>query len=255
MNGVVFITGASSGFGAGFARRFARDGYAVALAARRVDRLETLVGEIRSSGGRAAAFVCDVAEPDQIRAAITAAEAELGPVDILVNNAGTSDLTYAAAFDAEAVDRMMRVNFLGMVYATECVLPGMLDRGRGQIVAVGSLAGYGGLPKTGAYSASKGAVHNFFESLRIDLQHKGIAVTVITPGYVRSEMTDRNEHRMPFLMELDAGVDRMYRAIRRKQKILAFPRPLSSLVWAAQVMPAWLYDWLGSGVKRRKRVD
>jgi short-subunit dehydrogenase len=255
MNGVAFITGASSGFGAGFARRFARDGYGVALAARRLDRLEALAGEIRSAGGRVAAFACDVAEPEQVRAAIRGAEAELGPVDVLVNNAGTSDLTYAAAFDAEAVERLMRVNFLGMVYATEAVLPGMLERGRGQIVAIGSLAGYGGLPKTGAYSASKGAVHNFFESLRIDLQHEGVAVTVITPGYVRSEMTDRNEHRMPFLMDLDDGVDLMYRAIRARRKMLAFPRPLSSLVWAAQVIPARLYDWLGSRVKRRKRVD
>jgi short-subunit dehydrogenase len=255
MNGVVFITGASSGFGAGFARRFARDGHPVALTARRVDRLEVLAEEIRSAGGRAVVYPCDVAEPDQIRDAIRSTEAELGPVDILVNNAGTSDLTYAAAFDAAAVDRIMRVNFLSMVYATEAVLPGMLERGRGQIVALGSLAGYGGLPKTGAYSASKGAVHNFFESLRIDLQHKGIAVTVITPGYVKSEMTDRNEHRMPFLMELEDGVDLMYRAIRKRRKMVAFPRPLSSLVWAAQVMPAWLYDWLGSRVKRRKRFD
>jgi len=220
-----------------------------------VDRLEALAGEIRSSGARAEAFACDVADPDQVRAAIRATEAELGPVDVLVNNAGTSDLTYTSAFDAEAVERIMRVNFLGMVYATEAVLPGMLERGRGQIVAIGSLAGYGGLPKTGAYSASKGAVHNFFESLRIDLQHKGIAVTVITPGYVKSEMTDRNEHRMPFLMDLDDGVDLMYRAIRQRRKLLAFPRPLSSAVWAAQVVPARFYDWLGSRIKRRKRPD
>jgi short-subunit dehydrogenase len=255
MNDVVFITGASSGFGAGFARRFARDGYAVALAARRVDRLEALAAEIRSAGGNARSYRCDVAEPADVRAAVEATEAELGPVDVLINNAGISGLTYTAAFDAEAVERMMRVNFLGMVYATEEVLPGMLERGRGQIVAIGSLAGYGGLPKTASYSASKGAVHNFFESLRIDLQRKGIAVTVITPGYVKSEMTDKNEHRMHFLVDLDEGVDIMYRAIRQRRKVLAFPRPLSSLVWAAQVFPAWLYDGLGSGVKRRKRAD
>jgi short-subunit dehydrogenase len=250
---VAFITGASSGFGAGFARRLARDGYAVALAARRTERLEDLSQEIRRAGGSALVCSCDVSEPEQIRAAIETTERELGPVDLLVNNAGVSGLTYAGAFDAAAVERMMRINFFGMVYATECVLPGMLERGGGQIVAIGSLAGYGGLPKTASYSASKAAVHNFFESLRIDLQRKGIAVTVITPGYVMSEMTDKNEHRMPFLMELDRGVDLMYEAIRKRSRVLSFPRPLSSIVWAAQLFPSWLYDWLGSRVQRQQR--
>jgi len=141
---------------------------------------------------------------------------------------------------------MMRVNYLGAVHAVGAVLPGMLDRDRGHLVGIGSLAGYRGLPKTAGYSASKAAVFNFFESLRIDLRGTGVDVTVITPGYVRSEMTDQNEHWMPFLLEMDDAVDRMYRALRARKRLLTYPRPLSTLAWIGQLLPPRVYDWLAA---------
>lgn len=253
MNGVAFVTGASSGLGMGLARRLARDGWAVGLAARRVERLEQVAAEIRAAGGRAVVCPCDVSERASVHTAIGRAERELGPIDLLVANAGTSDAVGALHLDAERVERLMRVNFLGAVYATEHVLPGMLERGRGHLVAMGSQTGYGGLPRTAAYSASKGALHNFFESLRLDLRGTGIDVTVITPGYVRTELTDRNLHRMPFLMELDEAVEIMSRAISKRRRLCSFPRPISTLTWLGQVLPGWLYDVLASRVRRDKR--
>ena len=246
MNATAFITGASSGFGRGFALRLAADGYGVALAARRVDRIESLAEEIRRDGGAAIACPCDVAEPSQIRDAVARTEAELGPVDLLIANAGVSDRTHVERFDAEAVEWVMRVNYLGAVHAVGAVLPGMLDRDRGQLVAIGSLAGYRGLPRTAAYSASKAAVYNFFESLRIDLRGTGVDVTVITPGYVRSEMTARNAHSMPFMLEMEDAVDRMYRALRARKPLFTYPRPLSTLAWIGQVLPPRVYDWLAA---------
>lgn len=246
MNATAFITGASSGFGRGFALKLAADGYGVALAARRVDRIESVAEEIRRGGGAAIACRCDVAEPSQIRQAVARTESELGPVDLLIANAGVSARTVLPAFDAEEVDWVTRVNYLGAVHAVGAVLPGMLERDRGHLVAIGSLAGYSGLPRTAAYGASKAAVYNFFESLRIDLRGTGVDVTVITPGYVRSELTDKNEHRMPYLMEMDDAVDRMVRAIRARKRHVMFPRPLSTLAWIGQVVPRRIYDRLAA---------
>jgi short-subunit dehydrogenase len=250
---VAFVTGASSGLGRGLALRFASEGYAVALVARRADRLNALVASIVGGGGRALACPCDVTDRDDVHAAVTRAEAELGPVDLLVANAGISGMTTAAALDAVDLERVLRVNVLGAAYAAEAVLPGMVRRGRGHLVAMGSLTGYGGLPRTAAYSASKAALKNYFESLRIDLRGSGVAVTVITPGYVKTELTAKNDHPMPFLMELDDAVDIMWRAIRKRAPHCTFPRPLSTLTWVAQVFPRRLYDAIASRVRRDKR--
>lgn len=252
MPGVAFVTGASSGLGAGLARRFAADGWGVALAARRLDRLHRLAAEIEEGGGRAVACPCDVARRAEVHAALGAAEEALGPVDLVVANAGVSVVTRADALDAESVEEVLRVNFLGAVYAVEAALPGMLRRRRGHLVAMGSIAGYGGLPRTAAYSASKGALHNFFESVRLDLRGTGVHVTILTPGYVRTELTEKNLHRMPRLLELDPAVDRMFRAITKRKRLLSFPRPLSTAAWLGQIVPAGLYDLLASRVRRAK---
>ncbi|HEX9885971.1 MAG TPA: SDR family NAD(P)-dependent oxidoreductase [Longimicrobiales bacterium] len=249
---VAFVTGASSGLGRGLALRLARDGYAVGLAARRREVLERLAGEIRAGGGAAAACPCDVSRHDQVREAVAVCVAGLGAVDLLVCCAGVGEVTDARELSVDVVERAMRVNFLGSVHAVAEVLPGMLERGSGHLVGIGSQAGYGGLLKGSAYSASKGALHNFFESVRLDLRGTPVDVTFITPGWVRTPLTDRNLHRMPFLMELDDAVERMARAIRLRKPLLTFPRPLSTLVWIGQVFPARLYDALASRVRRDK---
>ena len=252
---VCFITGASSGLGMGLGVRLAKEGFSVGLAARRKDLLEEVAGEIREAGGVAGVFPCDVSDPEQVESAIRGGEAELGPVDLLVANAGVSINTRVETFDAQEVERVIRINLLGAVYATEAVLPGMLERSRGQIVAVSSIAGFGGLPMSAAYSASKAAMTNFFESLRIDLRGTGVDVTVITPGFVKTPMTAHNRHRMPFLMDLEPAVDLMARAIRKRKKSLAFPWPLAAIVRVARMLPRPAYDWVASRVDRRKAAS
>jgi short-subunit dehydrogenase len=249
---VAFVTGASSGLGMGLALRFASQGHAVGLAARRTERLDELADRIRHAGGTALACPCDVRDRHQVHAAVARAEAELGPVDLLIASAGVGKMTSAQCLDSGDLEWILQTNVLGSAYAAEAVLPGMLDRRQGHLVAIGSLAGYGGLPKTAAYSASKGALKNYFESLRLDLRGTGVDVTVITPGYVKTELTAKNAHPMPLLMELDDAVDVMARAIRRRAPHCAFPRPLSTLTWLGQVFPRRLYDALASGVRREK---
>lgn len=252
---VCFITGASSGLGEGLALRFAKDGYSIGLAARREEKLNEVAARIEGAGGRTGVFPCDVGERSQALEAVRKCEAELGPVNLLIANAGLSINTRVEAFDSEEIERVFRTNLLGAIYATEAALPGMLHRRNGQIVAVSSIAGIGGLPLSAAYSASKAGMTNFFESLRIDLRGTGVDVTVIKPGFVRTPMTDHNRHAMPFLMELDPAVEIMARAIRQRKKSLTFPWPLGAIVGAARFLPRPAYDWIAGKVDRQKSKE
>jgi short-subunit dehydrogenase len=249
---VALVTGASSGIGRGLAARLSRKGYAVALVARRGALLRELQAEIEGGGGIAISLVCDVADRDEALEAVARCASELGPVDLLVANAGIGEMTEVASLDSREVAKIMGVNLMGAVHFAEGVLPSMLERDRGHLVVVGSLSGFGGLPKTAAYSASKAALHNFFESLRLDLRHTGVDVTVLKPGYVRTPLTDRNRHSMPGLMELDDALDRMIRGIDGRVPEVRFPPGLSTLLWIAQLFPRRLYDLLASKRKRDK---
>jgi short-subunit dehydrogenase len=211
--------------------------------------------KIRAAGGMARSYPCDVSVREEVTGAIRVCEDELGPVDLLLANAGVSINTRVDAFDAGEVERVLRVNLLGAVYATEAVLPGMLARGRGHIVAISSIAGFGGLPMSAAYSASKAGMTNFFESLRIDLRGSGVDVTVINPGFVKTPMTAHNRHPMPFLMDLEPAVNLMARAIRARKKSLSFPWTLAGVAWAARLLPRSAYDWVASRVDRRKAPE
>ena len=246
---VALVTGASSGIGRGLAVRLARDGYSVGLAARRTERLREVVGTIEKHGAAASAHGCDVADPEQVRAAVSACRLALGPVDLLVANAGVGARARVEDLDGEDVRRLMQVNFMGAVYMVEEVLPEMLRRGSGHLVAVASLAGFNGLPERAAYSASKGAMINFFESLRMDLRPRGIAVTVISPGFVRTAMTGGEGSTRPFLVELDPAVDRMARAIKGRRRSLAFPWRIAWPAAVARSLPRGLYDTLARGIR------
>ena len=239
---VAFVTGASSGFGRGLALRLAGEGYILGLAARREGRLAALVEEIGIGGGRAAAYPTDVADREALLEAIRRCEMELGPIDLMVANAGVSTYAPPEDLDSREVERIMRINFQGTVTAAEGVLPGMLDRGRGHIVVVSSLASFQGLPYHGSYCASKAAMNAFFESLRLDVAGRGVDVTIITPGFVKTEMTAHNRHPMPFLMDLDPALDIMIRGIRKRKRFVRFPFPLSTVTWWARILPRGWFD-------------
>jgi NAD(P)-dependent dehydrogenase (short-subunit alcohol dehydrogenase family) len=250
MNQVAFITGASSGLGRGLAVRMASDGWSLGLAARRVDELERTAEAVHDTGGRAVALPCDVALAERVKEAVARCEQELGPIDLVVANAGISGTIWPETLDSPAVDRVLRTNFMGTVNAVSAVLPGMLKRGRGQIVGVSSIAGYRGLPGRCAYSASKAAQANFLESLRLDLRGTGIRVTVLCPGFVRTPLTATGDYPKPFMLDLEPAVERMYQAIRKGRGRYAFPLPLALLAGLGRIFPTWLYDLLAGRFRR-----
>lgn len=118
----------------------------------------------------------------------------------------------------------------------------MLERGSGHLVAVSSLAGFRGLPKSAAYSASKAGMTAFFESVRLDVQHHGVSVTIIQPGFIRTPLTEGRTNKMPFLMELDDAVPLFIRTIEGRKKFVAFPWQLATLVRLGKIMPSAIYD-------------
>ncbi len=250
--GVALVTGASSGIGRALALALAGDGWAVGLAARSEGALRELEERIRGAGGQAVALVCDVTSRASVHGTVDACRRALGPVDLLVANAGVSGNTRVETLDADRVERVLKVNFLGAVYGVEAVLPEMLERGSGHLVAVSSLTAAGGLPLSAAYGASKAAMSTFFESLRIDLRPRGVAVTVVEPGYVETPLTAKNDHPMPFLMEADEAAKRILGAIRRREPHLAFPLPMAALARLGRVLPRGLYDALASRMRREK---
>jgi len=237
---VAIVTGVSSGIGAALVRRLVADGWRVGLVARRAEKLAEQVAEIRYNGGIAAAAAADVAERDDLLAAVTSLESELGPTDLLIANAGVGTPTLLDPINVGDVERMIRVNLLGVVYAIAAVLPGMLARGRGHLAAVSSLAAYKGLPGESGYSASKAAVNAYLEGLRIHLRNRGVLVTTVCPGFVKTPMTDVNPFPMPWLMGADEAARRILRAIARRRKVCNFPWQTTLLM----KLTRWLPDWV-----------
>jgi short-subunit dehydrogenase len=246
-NQVAVVTGASSGIGWALAKCLASEGCKVGLVARRRHRLEQLAEEIRQAGGKAATATADVGDRTQAVAAIKDLAARLGPVDLLIANAGVGAPTTVEPFNVADIETQLRVNTLGVVYAIEAVLPDMLRRGRGHLAAVSSLGGYTGLPGESGYCASKAAVNIFLDGLRIQLRDRGIAVTTICPGFVKTPMTAVNNFHMPFVLEADEAARRIVRALRRGRKVFNFPWQVSWLM----TLTRWAPDWLMARVMRR----
>ena len=242
----VLITGASSGIGRGLALDLAKRGARVGLLARRKGLLDEIVKEIQDDGGRAVALAANVQDLPAVREAVDQLQTDFGPIDVLVANAGVGVTNDAAALDASAVARVIGVNVIGAANCVAAVVPSMVDRGHGRLVAISSLVAYRGLPKSAAYCGSKAAVSAFFESLRLDLQGKGVEVTIIHPGFIKTPLTAGRHAQMPFLMELEDAITKIVWAIEKRRKSYAFPWQLATIVRAGMLMPNFMYDKIAS---------
>ncbi|HWH44471.1 MAG TPA: SDR family NAD(P)-dependent oxidoreductase [Thermoleophilaceae bacterium] len=189
---VAAITGASSGIGAATARSLAAEGCAVALAARRGDRIEALASEIEAAGGRAWALETDVSDEAQARAFVEGAAEALGGLDVLLNNAGVMLLGPVQGADTDEWRTMVDVNVLGLLYCTHAALPIMRDTGGGHIVNVSSTAGRHAFLGAAVYNFTKWGVCGFSEALRQEALHVGVRVTIIEPGFTETELQGHN---------------------------------------------------------------
>lgn len=239
------ITGASSGIGRLLALRLAREGAGVALVARRGDELEKLAAEIVAAGGRALPLVCDVADPAQVDEAAARARAHFGHVDLLFNNAGYGHHRSFLDWELADMERMLRVNYLGSLYFTKALLPAMVERGKGWLVFVASVAGRLGLPDESAYSATKFAMVGLAEALSMEVEDAGVHVLTVCPGSVRTPFFDAEAlERMPesarrSMVEPADLVERIVSALARGQRELTFPRRIALAYVLRSLFPNW----------------
>jgi NADP-dependent 3-hydroxy acid dehydrogenase YdfG len=237
---VTLVTGASSGIGRALCLKLAEKGAKVGMLARRRELLEELAVTARSHGGTVALADADVSNRDELLAAIQNIRQQLGPIDLLIANAGVGTPTLLDPPNTRDIEKMIRVNLLGVIYSIEAVLPEMLKRQSGHLAAVSSIAAFKGLPGESAYCSTKAAVNTYMEGLRIQLRDHRISVTVLCPGFVETPMTAVNSFHMPFLMSADRAAEHILWAIRKRKKVYRFPRRMS---WLMRVT-GWLPDWL-----------
>jgi len=243
MNEKCLITGASSGIGEAVARRLAKRGYEVWLAARRVEILERIVADIASEGGKAHAIALDVSKPDETESRVRDLDSSVGGLDLVVANAGIGGGTTAVSeLTFKEAREVLDTNLMGSLATLLPVIPRMVERRRGHIVGISSLAAEIPLPAAAHYGTSKAALSFFLESAAADLIPKGIYVTIVHPGFVRTPLTDKNSFPMPFLVELDRAAELIERGILSRSRIVRFPLPLSAAIASGKIMPRALRD-------------
>ncbi len=249
----IFLTGASSGIGEALALEMARRGAVLGLVARREEMLSDLAARCDSVGGTARVFACDVVDAEALQSAANEFRAEFGHIDILIANAGIGgNDALTRAYDPSSVKKLIDINLLGAVTSIHAVVPQMVEHGSGHLVAISSLAGIRGLPKSAAYSASKAGMTAFFESVRLDHAKNGIDVTIIQPGFIKTPLTSGRSNKMPFIMDLDDAIPHFIDAIEKKKKFAAFPWQLAWFVRLGSIMPAWLYDAVAGRARYRE---
>ncbi|HEV7871085.1 MAG: L-allo-threonine dehydrogenase, NAD(P)-binding [Modestobacter sp.] len=187
---IALVTGASSGIGEATAIALAEAGAAVAIGARRRDRLDALAGKLTDGGARVLTLDLDVTDEQACAAAVARTREVLGGLDVLVNNAGVMLLGTIVGADPEDWRRMMHTNVLGLMYMTHAAIGGMVEQGSGDVVNISSVAGRQARKGAGAYNASKWAVNAFSESLRQEVTGRGVRIGLVEPGAVATELTD-----------------------------------------------------------------
>jgi NAD(P)-dependent dehydrogenase (short-subunit alcohol dehydrogenase family) len=241
---VAWVTGASSGIGAALALELAASGGVVAATARSGDKLSVLATKASAAGGRVVAFEGDVTDADAIKAIVSMIEAELGPIDLAVLNAGAFTPVTVAPFDLDAVRKTFDVNLGGTAACLAAILPAMTTRRAGRIVIVASVTGYGGLPSSAAYGATKAGLINLAESLKFDLDLWGVSIQVVNPGFVDTPATEQNKFKMPALLKPEDAARRIVRGIERGGFEITFPKRFTYVLKALRLLPYPAYFWL-----------
>jgi short-subunit dehydrogenase len=236
------VTGATSGLGRGLALWLAKRGLRVFAAGRRASQLQALAAEAQAAGATVEPVVLDVTDTDATLERIRQLDGECGGLDLVVANAGVGGVTHGKRLQWERVKTIIDTNVTGAAATLSAVLPRMVERRRGHVVGISSLASFRGLAGHGAYSASKAFLATFMESLRVDLSGTGVRVTCVYPGFVKSEMTAKSDFPMPFLMETDAAVALMGRGILRGESELFFPWQLAVPSRLVKLVPNPLFD-------------
>jgi len=249
---VLIVTGASSGIGAAVAKQFAREGYRVVLAARRIERLESMADEIEAGGGQALVVQTDLFQFEDIQNLVAATISQYGQVDVLVNNAGFGRLKWLEQLDPDKdIQAQLQINLTATILVAREVLPHMIERRSGHIINMASLGGFVATPTYTTYSASKFGVRGFTEALRREVGVYGIHVTGVYPGGVRTEFkehtgTDRKTGRTTpasLRLEPEEVAQVILKVVDHPRRTVILPWQMRFVVWANSHFPG-IVDWI-----------
>lgn len=229
-----WVVGASEGLGRAVASLVSTAGAEVILSARSGERLEEVAATLP---GPSRVVPVDVGDAASVRAAAD----EAGEIDGLIHLAAVYWPMIASEWSADDVEAMCDINFTGAARVLGQVVPGMVGRKRGHIVLTGSLSGFRGLPGAIGYGASKAAVMHLAETMRVDLQRTGVDVQLVNPGFIRTRLTQKNDFRMPFIMDPDDAARRYMAHMNSRAFSANFPRGFAAMFRASQLLPDWLY--------------
>lgn len=248
----IVVSGASSGLGLALARHYLERGAVVAIYARRAELLQALAAQFP---GHVHIYPLDVRDAVAQRAAAQDFLARVGTPDIVIANAGVSIGTLTRyAEDSDVFQHVLDINVMGAVKTFQPFVAAMREAGRGQLVGIASVAGFRGLPGSGAYSASKAAFISYLESLRLEMRGSGVKVVTLCPGYIRTPMTDINPYPMPFMLEADDAARRIARTIERGCSFKVVPWQMALVGRVLKLLPNWLFDLAFAKVKHKPRA-
>jgi len=238
MNKVIWITGASSGIGKALALKFANEGWQVAASARR----ENLLNEISVLNENISSFPLDVTNKDNCKETFQLIKNKYQNIDICFFSTGTWDPKKEKEIDVDQMKKVMEVNFFGTLNCIKVVENYFREKNSGHISIVSSIAGYRGLPNSTGYGASKAALNNLAESLYFDFARYNVRVSLVSPGFIKTPMTDKNEFKMPFLKTTEFAADKIYKGLMHGSSFeIDFPKELTLILKFLKILPDWLY--------------
>ena len=243
----IWITGASSGIGKAVAEKFAKEGWKVAVSARRKELLQDMAKDQNISS-----FPLDVTDRSQINNVFQNILKEFGNIDLCLFSSGTYEPKDEQNIDPDKIKNVMNVNFLGVIDCVKTVEDYFKDRKTGHISIVSSIAGYRGLPNSSGYGPSKAALTNFCESIYFDFKKFGVRVSVISPGFVKTPLTDKNEFPMPFLKTPEYAAEKIFDGLIKSSSFeIHFPKGLTLTLKFLRILPYRLYLFLVDKLVKR----
>ena len=247
---IIWITGASSGIGKAVAIKFAENGWIVAASARR----KNLLNELKEINENIYPFPLDVTNIDKCKLVATNIINQFRNIDICLFGTGMHDPKSEKKFNLEKVREIMEVNYFGTMNSINSIYDYFSEKKNGQISIISSVAGYRGLPAAGAYCASKAALTSFAESLNFDMQMKNVRVSLVSPGFIKTPMTDQNDFPMPMIKSPEFAANEIYKGLTVKRGFeIHFPKAFTYFLKFLQILPSGIYFKLVS--KGMKKID
>ena len=247
---VIWITGASSGIGKAVAIKFAENGWTVAASARR----ENLLNELKQINKNIHSFPLDVTDIDKCKIVATNIINKFKNIDICLFGTGMHDPKSEKKFNLDKIRQIMEVNYFGTMNSINSIYEYFSEKKNGQISIISSVAGYRGLPAAGAYCASKAALTSFAESLNFDMQMKNVRVSLVSPGFIKTPMTDQNDFPMPMIKSPEFAANEIFKGLTVKKGFeIHFPKAFTYFLKFLQILPSSLYFKLVS--KGMKKID